>query len=57
MMSQGKGGEEKKVWGEGIKVMMKKLKGGGKKVNIRGDEVEKNEKKKEEEVKIMEYMV
>jgi len=57
LMRSGKGGDEQKGWGEGIKVILPTFKDGGTQVNISGAAVAKNAPHKEEAVKLLEYLV
>ncbi|MBB5700864.1 iron(III) transport system substrate-binding protein [Ochrobactrum daejeonense] len=57
LMRSGKGGDEQKTWGEGIKVLLPTFKDGGTQVNISGAAVAKHAPHKEEAVKLLEYLV
>ncbi|MFQ0815200.1 iron ABC transporter substrate-binding protein [Brucella anthropi] len=57
LMRSGKGGDEQKAWGEGIKVLLPTFKDGGTQVNISGAAVAKHAPHKEEAVKLLEYLV
>ena len=57
LMRSGKGGDEQKTWGEGIKVILPTFKDGGTQVNISGAAVAKYAPHKEEAVKLLEYLV
>ncbi|MBJ6133270.1 Fe(3+) ABC transporter substrate-binding protein [Ochrobactrum sp. Q0168] len=57
LMRSGKGGDEQKTWGEGIKVILPTFKDGGTQVNISGAAVAKNAPHKQEAVKLLEYLV
>ncbi|EFM55512.1 Fe(3+) ABC transporter substrate-binding protein [Brucella inopinata] len=57
LMRSGKGGDEQKVWGEGIKVLLPTFQDGGTQVNISGAAVAKHAPHKEEAVKLLEYLV
>jgi len=57
LMRSGKGGDEQKAWGEGIKVLLPTFKDGGTQVNISGAAIAKNAPNKEAAVKLLEYLV
>ena len=57
LMRSGKGGDEQKAWGEGIKVLLPTFKAGGTQVNISGAAVAKNAPNKDAAVKLLEYLV
>ncbi len=57
LMRSGRGGDEQKTWGEGIKVLLPTFKDGGTQVNISGAAVAKNAPHKEEAIKLLEYLV
>jgi len=57
LMRSGKGGDEQKTWGEGIKVLLPTFKDGGTQVNISGAAVAKNAPHKDAAVKLLEYLV
>lgn len=57
LMRSGKGGEEQKTWGDGIKVLLPTFKDGGTQVNISGAAVAKYAPHKEEAQKLLEYLV
>ncbi len=57
LMRSGKGGDEQKVWGEGIKVLLPTFKDGGTQVNISGAAIAKNAPHKDAAVKLLEYLV
>lgn len=57
LMRSGKGGDEQKAWGEGIKVLLPTFKDGGTQVNISGAAVAKNAPHKDAAVKLLEYLV
>ena len=57
LMRSGKGGDEQKTWGEGIKVLLPTFKDGGTQVNISGAALAKNAPNKDSAVKLLEYLV
>ncbi len=57
LMRSGKGGDEQKAWGEGIKVLLPTFEGGGTHVNISGAAVAKHAPNKAEAVKLLEFLV
>ena len=57
LMRSGKGGDEQKVWGEGIKVLLPTFKDGGTQVNISGAALAKHAPNKAAAVKLLEYLV
>lgn len=57
LMRSGKGGDEQKTWGEGIKVLLPTFKDGGTQVNISGAAIAKNAPNKDAAVKLLEYLV
>ncbi|MBR7652325.1 Fe(3+) ABC transporter substrate-binding protein [Brucella oryzae] len=57
LMRSGKGGDEQKAWGEGIKVLLPTFKDGGTQVNISGAAIAKNAPNKDAAVKLLEYLV
>lgn len=57
LMRSGKGGDEQKTWGEGIRVLLPTFKDGGTQVNISGAAIAKNAPNKDAAVKLLEYLV
>ncbi|MFC4626260.1 Fe(3+) ABC transporter substrate-binding protein [Daeguia caeni] len=57
LMRSGKGGEEQKAWGDGIKVVLPTFKDGGTQVNISGAAIAKHAPHRQEAQKLLEYLV
>lgn len=57
LMRSGRGGEEQKKWGDGIKVILPTFKNDGTHVNISGAAVAKHAPHKEEAIKLLEFLV
>ncbi|MDT1060959.1 Fe(3+) ABC transporter substrate-binding protein [Paracoccus sp. CPCC 101403] len=57
LMRSGKGGDEQRAWGDGIKVVLPTFKDGGTHVNISGAAVAKHAPNKEQAVKLLEFLV
>lgn len=57
LMRSGRGGDEQKTWGEGIKVFLPTFKNGGTQVNISGAAIAKHAPNKDEAIKLLEYLV
>ncbi|MFC0246175.1 Fe(3+) ABC transporter substrate-binding protein [Falsochrobactrum ovis] len=57
LMRSGRGGDEQKAWGEGIKVFLPTFKDGGTQVNISGAALAKHAPNKDEAIKLLEYLV